>query len=190
MSAAPQPVAFGAIEAERPGDRDRKLAAEAQAARDAGRAEGLAQAASQYESLQAAFAAAEAQRRAQIEGLSRQLEREAVDLALLLAAELVDDHLAYSPQSILRIAQSSLDHVAAAERVTLRVSPADAQLIESFGGLDVPAGMELRVRADDAVQSGGCHVESDAGDVDAGRSERFGRLASALRELRSERHDH
>ncbi len=81
-------------------------------------------------------------------------------VAVLAAERIVAAELALSPERVRDIVERALQPTRRAERVTLRVHPEDAELLERL-----PPNVE--VVPDPALQRGGCLVSSERGEVDA-----------------------
>ncbi len=117
--------------------------------------------------------------RAQRHQVIESAEPELVNLAMAVAERVVHEHLAVSPTAVLENVRSALTRLVGREVVTLRVNPADLEIIRQqrealASGNDVE---HLRVVEDQRVDRGGVVVETDAGTVDA-------KVATQLREAR------
>lgn len=107
------------------------------------------------------------------------LEGGVVDLALEVARKLVGRQLEAAPQLAVELAAAALGRARGARAAVLRVAPTDlATLAEATGPLArlLGEGGGLRLEADEAIEPGGCVVESDLGRVDA-------RLETGLRAI-------
>jgi len=143
-------------------------------ARAEGHAEGLAQ--GRADGLAETRAAAAALGRA-VEALRERsrdhadaIERDAIELALALAAKLLAGALEAQPRRVLDVVAGALRRVADRRRVTVIVDPADLELVESaVGELRAQAGgIELcEVQADRRVGRGGAIVRTRESEVDA-----------------------
>jgi flagellar assembly protein FliH len=134
-----------------------------------GRAEGLAAATAQ---AAPALAALEQAVRSfeQLRGeLVDSLEKEAADLALLIAEQIVAGALEVQPARIVDIARGALRRVAERQRVTLVVNPADLDLLsDSLERLRMELGgiEHLDVQADRRIELGGALLRTEYGEVD------------------------
>jgi type III secretion system HrpE/YscL family protein len=111
------------------------------------------------------------------------LERQAVELALLAARQIVGETLALAPERIVAIAAPLLTRLRRARRVVLRVHPDDAGTLElALAALRERTGMHgsLHIEGDIGVARGGCIASSDAGTLDARVETRIDALARAL----------
>jgi flagellar assembly protein FliH len=115
----------------------------------------------------------------------RSCEWELVQLALAVAGKIVEREVRADPTAVAAIVQSALSRIEHAERVTVRMNPADlerlngvrAKMLEGLAG----GGSGLRFEADDAIRQGGCLIESDRGDVDARIEQRIRVVEEAFR---------
>ena len=143
-------------------------------AREEGRREGL-EAAAQALAQALAEVGEQAQRRAEA------LEREAVELALMLAEKVVCGAIAVQPERVLDVVRGALRRIAERERVTLLVNPEDVPLVRGatesltgLGGID-----RLEVVEERRVPRGGCVLRTPEGEIDA----RLGEQLERAREL-------
>jgi flagellar assembly protein FliH len=149
-----------------------QIRAQAWAAGEAeGRAAGLAAARTNAQPALAALAAsveAIGQVRAQVVA---ELERDAVDMALRLAEQIIAGVLSVQPERVVDVARNALRHLTDRRQVTLVVNPADLELVgecveqlqSELGGIE-----HLGVQADRRIARGGAIARTDTGDIDAG----------------------
>jgi len=108
---------------------------------------------------------------------ARTHEWELVQLALAVAGKIVEHEVRQDPDMVAAIVRSALAGVEHAERVTVRLNPADAERLNGARTrvLDTLAAGEAAVsfEADEHIRPGGCLIESDRGDVDARVEQRF-----------------
>jgi flagellar biosynthesis/type III secretory pathway protein FliH len=163
-----------------PGTAARLLAdAEARAqqireqARAAGHAEGYAQ--GREQGLAATRAAAEALREAlgelqcQTAQIAATVERDAVELALALAAKVLAGTIEVEPERVLDVVAGALRRLAERRRIAVLVDPADLELVADAiddlrgraGGIEV-----CEVQADRRVGRGGAIVRTSESEVD------------------------
>jgi flagellar assembly protein FliH len=148
--------------------------AEAQAIREQAQAEGRAQghADGLAETTAAALALGEALRgvhelRAQ---LTEDMERDAVELALALAAKILAGALEVQPERVVDVVRGALRRVADRRQIVVLVDPADLEIVSgAVGELQAQAGgIELcEVQADRRVGHGGAVVRTAEGEIDA-----------------------
>ena len=145
-----------------------------------GHLDGQAQARAAAQALQAALAELDA--RAQ--DLAHAVERDAVELALALAAKILAGALDVQPQRVLDVVAGALRRVADRRSVTLVVNPADLELVQdAIGELRAQAGgIELcEVHADRRVGRGGAIVRTRESEVDATVQTQLERVREVIR---------
>ncbi|MFN8224899.1 MAG: FliH/SctL family protein [Gaiellales bacterium] len=155
--------------------------AEAGAIRDeaieAGRAEGMREGLAAAEAGTTAALAALATAAERLDQLvdeqTRQLEREAVELALEIADRVVGIALELKPERVLSVVAGTLRSNGSQGRVLVELNPEDLELVRA--GIDDTPGWAGRVDLvpERRVARGGCIVTSSDGETD-------GRIASML----------
>src|SRR5262249_31023315 len=97
-------------------------------------------------------------------------EPELIRLAVRIAQKILGEELRTSPEAVVGVARACLRGLGRQRSLTLRVSPADADVLRrridvlrESGGRD----RDIEVVGDSAVTVGGCIVESEYGVVDA-----------------------
>jgi flagellar assembly protein FliH len=187
-----------------PARRLAEASAEASAIRELARAEGAA------EGLREGRAAGRAQVDAAARALDRALvelrrvgeqhacalEREAVELALALAAKILGGALQAQPERVLDVLAGALRRVGDRRRVTILVNPADLALVREalddasseLAGRTRAAGVEqYELQADRRVDAGGVVVRTRESEVDASVLTQLDRAREVVRdELRGE----
>ncbi|MEI6026746.1 MAG: flagellar assembly protein FliH [Betaproteobacteria bacterium] len=99
---------------------------------------------------------------------------------VLLAQQVLRSELSTQPSLVRAVATEALNAVLmSAREVLVRVHPDDLPLVAEGAG-DALQARGARLRADPAVQRGGCRVESDAGAIDATIETRWIRATQAL----------
>ena len=113
----------------------------------------------------------------------RSAEEAAVRLTIAVARKVVGDAAAIDEKFVLQIVRRALRWAADAQRVVIRVHPADVKLVEEH----LPEGMaaarrsrSLRIEADASLARGGCHVETDACEIVASLQEQLDTIETAL----------
>jgi flagellar assembly protein FliH len=99
------------------------------------------------------------------------LEREATELALALAEQILAGVLSVEPERVLDVTRNALRHLAERRRVTVVVNPADLDLVSEaaerlrteLGGIE-----HLAVQSDRRIAPGGAVARTEAGEIDAG----------------------
>ena len=109
----------------------------------------------------------------------RHTEKQMVQLALAVARRVVHREVSLDPNLLLAMMRVALDRLSDAARVTVRLHPADHQ-----GAIAALAGQEshshVTLSADARIPRGGCRVESDYGDIEAGVDGQIQEVARAL----------
>jgi len=160
---------------------DPKVLAHARAAaeregRDAGYAAGLAAASAERAQLAALLvkltsAAGDHEQR---------LVDEVLDLALVLARQLVGEALAVRREFILPIVSAALKQLPqSTQRVELLLNPADVEIVSTFLG-DGAFGGRCQLLPDASIAPGGCLIETEQSEIDVTIPSRWRRLLAAL----------
>jgi flagellar assembly protein FliH len=130
-----------------------------------GRAEGVAQTHAAAIALQEALA--ELQRQSQ--EIAQAVERDAVELALALAAKIVAGTIEIQPQRVLDVIAGALRRIADRRRIAILVDPADLEVVGgAIGELQAQAGgVEIcEIQADRRVGRAGAIVRTLESEVD------------------------
>lgn len=141
----------------------------------AGRAAGHAELEDDIAALHALIESVRAQRNGVIEAA----EPELVRLAMAVAERIVYDHVAVDPNVVLENVRHALTRLVGREVVTLRVNPADLEVIRQYRESTAASNdvEHLRIVEDQRVDRGGVVIETDAGTIDA-------KVSTQLREAR------
>jgi flagellar assembly protein FliH len=106
-------------------------------------------------------------------------EPELVRLSVAIAERILHAHIAVEPAAVLEIARAAISRIVDRETITVRVNPADLELMRehrdhlmSMNDVD-----NMRLIEDQRVDRGGVVLETQAGTVDA-------KLTTQLREVR------
>ncbi len=126
---------------------------------------------------------------AELQGLRerslREAEREIVLFALEVARRVVGREVRAGAEVTAAIVSGVLRRLEHAERILLRLNPADLERLER-GQAELlaqwTAGGRVRLEADPAVPPGGCLADSDAGEIDARLERCFAVVENALLE--------
>jgi flagellar assembly protein FliH len=140
-----------------------------------GQAEALAQAAT-LAGMADAFTSA-------LAGVEAHLAESLVELGLDIARQAVRHHVTHDPSALI----DAVREVLAAEPAltgapTLIVNPADLPVMETYLQEPLQRGGWL-VRADAAIERGGCYAHAASGEIDATLKTRWERVAAALGKL-------
>jgi flagellar assembly protein FliH len=141
----------------------------------AGRTAVEAEFAQSVASLQSVIDEARVQRQKIVESA----EPELVKLAMSIAERIVHEQISLDPNVVLENVRQALTRLVGREVVTLRVNPADLDLIRAHRDTIATANdvEHLRVVEDQRVDRGGVVVETDAGTIDA-------KVSTQIREAR------
>jgi flagellar assembly protein FliH len=142
---------------------------------ESGRAEGRAELEEDVATIHELIESVRAQRNSVIETA----EPELVRLAMAIAERVVYDHVAIDENVVLENVRHGLARLIGREIVTLRVNPADAEVLRQYreataANNDVE---HLRIIEDQRVDRGGVVIETEAGTIDA-------KVSTQLREAR------
>jgi flagellar assembly protein FliH len=110
----------------------------------------------------------------------QRLVDEVLDLALVLARQLVGEALAVRREFILPIVSAALKQLPqSTQRVELLLNPADLTLVQKFVGTGELAG-RCQWRADPSIAPGGCLIETEQCEIDVTIASRWRRLLAGL----------
>ena len=109
----------------------------------------------------------------------RHTEKQMVQLSLAVARRVVHREVSIDPTAMLTMMRVVLERVSDAARVSVRLNPADHQAVTAALA-DSPTSDQVAVTADPRVPRGGCKVESEYGDIDAGVDAQIQEIARAL----------
>jgi flagellar assembly protein FliH len=185
--AAWQPEALGGNTAARPATEAQR-GADQQSARQAGYQDGYRDGLAALASFKQTFAQ---QMAAQLTPLLSsfdqafsELETEIADgvarTATLLARQVLRGELVARPEQVARVASEAVNAVLlSARHIRVFVHPDDLALVQSGAG-EALAARGARLLTDAGLARGGCHVESDLGQIDARIETRWAQAAAAL----------
>jgi flagellar assembly protein FliH len=148
-------------------ERDRSEAVRAAVAE--ARAGAIARTREQISDALAALANAAAGVEAVRAETSQRVERDAVELAIALAEQIVAGALEVEPERVLDVVRGALRRITDRHRLTILVNPEDAELLgEQFGALRGELGGldEATIQSDRRVTRGGAVVKTAEGTVD------------------------
>lgn len=144
--------------------------------REAGYAAGLAAASTE----RAALAALLVKLSASASEHEQRLVDEVLDLALVLARQLVGEALAVRRDLILPIVSAALKQLPqSTQRIELMVNPGDLDLLRGFLA-NVECGSRCQLVADPSIAPGGCLIETEQCGIDVTVPSRWRRLLAAL----------
>jgi flagellar assembly protein FliH len=110
----------------------------------------------------------------------QRLVDEVLDLALVLARQLVGEALAVRREFILPIVSAALKQLPqSTQRIELVLNPADVALVQQFVST-TEFGSRCQLRADASIAPGGCALETEQCEVDGTVGSRWRRLLAGL----------
>jgi flagellar biosynthesis/type III secretory pathway protein FliH len=109
----------------------------------------------------------------------RHTEKQMVQLALAVARRVVHREVSIDTNVLVTMMRVALERVSDAARVTVRLNPADHQAVAAALSDGATSG-QVTLTADGRVPRGGCKVESDYGDIEAGVDAQIQEIARAL----------
>jgi flagellar assembly protein FliH len=109
----------------------------------------------------------------------RHTEKQMVQLALAVARRVVHREVSIDANLLVTMMRVALERVSDAARVTVRLNPADHQQVSAALSGTV-TGDQVTLAADARLPRGGCRVESEYGDIDAGVDAQIQEIARAL----------
>jgi len=110
----------------------------------------------------------------------QRLVDEVLDLALVLARQLVGEALAVRREFILPIVSAALKQLPqSTQRVELMLNPSDVELLRNFLGNGEFAG-RCQLVGDASIAPGGCLIETEQSEIDVTIPSRWRRLLAAL----------
>jgi len=114
----------------------------------------------------------------------RDVEADLVQLALAVARKIVGRDVSLGPDVVTRIIREALTRVEHAGRITIKLNPADLELLadikpQLLSGL--PEAGRAAFEPDEGIARGGCLIETDGGEVDARIERQFQVVEEAFR---------
>lgn len=106
-------------------------------------------------------------------------EPEIVRLSVMIAERILNQHVALDDQTVVEMARSAITRLVNRETVTVRVNPADIEMMRQHREklMQMNDIDNMRVIEDQRVDRGGIVIETDAGTIDA-------KISTQLREVR------
>ena len=109
----------------------------------------------------------------------RHTERQMVQLSLAVARRVVHREVSLDADLLLAMMRVALDRLSEAAKITVRLHPLDHQSV-SAAMAGAPQGGQVTLAPDQRVPRGGCRIESEFGDIDAGVDAQIQEIARAL----------
>ena len=100
----------------------------------------------------------------------QKIEKEVVELALAIARKVVCREIEVDKEVVVCVAREALAKVEGPGRIIIKLNPSDLryfnetnyQISEMIGNID-----NVTLESDDSIQSGGCVIDTDLGEIDA-----------------------
>lgn len=108
--------------------------------------------------------------------IHQKIEKEVAQLALSIARKIVCHEVKTTQETVVCVAREALSRVENPAKIKVKLNPADLQFIQDTKSQlshfldDVES---IRFEAEDSIQSGGCLIETDMGDIDARIEKQF-----------------
>jgi flagellar biosynthesis/type III secretory pathway protein FliH len=102
--------------------------------------------------------------------IRQEIEKEVVQLALAIAKKIVCHEVRTNQETVVCVAQEALSRVENSGKIKIKLNPQDLQFIKDakFQLSQFLHNVDhIRFEATDSIQSGGCLIETDRGDIDA-----------------------
>lgn len=115
----------------------------------------------------------------------KKAEFQIIDLSVELAKRILEADVSIDKSVIVKIAKKAISKVTEAERIKLRVNPADIEEVKNhFDEISSYGGgiSHIGIISDPKVERGGCLIDSEAGSVDAQISVQLEEYQKALKE--------
>jgi len=162
------------------GDAGQMAAMQAAAAQAAGHAAGYAAGMQAAEAERARLATLLATFESAACDHEQRLVDEVLDLALVLARQLVGEALSVRREFILPIVSAALKQLPqSTQRIEIALNPADLALVQQLAS-DSGFGARSRLVADASIAPGGCLIETEQSEIDVTVPSRWRRLLAAL----------
>lgn len=116
--------------------------------------------------------------------IKQQLEREVVELALHVARKVIHHELSVSDEALLCVVKEAMTHLEDPEKISIRLNPADLRRLREAGehiqtAFDNPESIHFE--EDAGIESGGCYIHTEFGDIDARLEEQLRHIEEAFR---------
>jgi len=106
----------------------------------------------------------------QLQALSHEVEESLLRFAVGVAGQIVRKEIETKPEIIVSLIKESIKKIVGVEKVKVRVNPIEMKYVQGKKAAVHSVSDSLReitFEADDSVETGGCIIESDIGNVDA-----------------------
>lgn len=114
----------------------------------------------------------------------QEIEKEVTQLALSIARKIVCHEVKTTQETVTCVARKALSRVDNPGKIKIKLNPGDLQFIKDtqdqlshfFDNVD-----KIRFEAEESIQSGGCLIETDRGDIDARIEKQFQAIEESFR---------
>ena len=116
-------------------------------------------------------------------GIHQELEQEVTHLALSIAKKIVCHEIKTTRETVVCVAREALARIDNPGSVKIKLNPDDLQFIndtQSQFTRFLQNFDQIHFEAEDAIQSGGCLIETDRGDIDARIDKQFEAIEEAF----------
>jgi flagellar assembly protein FliH len=116
--------------------------------------------------------------------LYQEIEKEVTQLALSIARKIVCHEVKTTRETVTCVAREALSQVDNPGKIKIKLNPADLQFVKdtqdqlSHFSNHVD---KIRFEAEESIQSGGCLIETDRGDIDARIEKQFQAIEESFR---------
>ena len=108
--------------------------------------------------------------------IHQKIEKEVAQLALSIAKKIVCHEVKTTEETVICVAREALSRVENPGKIKVKLNPADLQFIQDTKSQlshFLHNAASIRFEAEDSIQSGGCVIETDMGDLDARIEKQF-----------------
>ena len=108
--------------------------------------------------------------------IHQKIEKEVAQLALSIAKKVVCHEVKTTEETVVCVAREALSRVENPGKIKVKLNPADLQFIQDTKSQlshFLHNAASIRFEAQDSIQSGGCVIETDMGDLDARIEKQF-----------------
>jgi len=100
----------------------------------------------------------------------RQIEKEVVELALAIAQKVICREISTDQETVVHVAREALAKVDDPGRIKIKLNPSDLQFINEtkYQLFNLTTDVNhVTFEAEESIQSGGCIIETELGEIDA-----------------------
>ena len=109
-------------------------------------------------------------------------EKEIVELALAIARRIICHEVQLNKNTVIDVTREALKRVEDHENIKIRMGPEDFECFESAADPDLICNNDnVTFEAQEAISSGGCIIETEAGTIDARIEKQLQAVEGALR---------